>query len=223
MWGQSWGQQQQANSWGQKGNQSWGQQKSWSNQPPQKSWSNQSGPPVKSTINKEQPADEVEAKKRIDRTITWYNKYGGLAQPMDWQKVSIKLKKIPYKHASRILHELGQQAATVKNPTSWVVSKCNELGAAGSKGCLKKIGKTVHWWNTLGGLEAMGKPLEFAKVVEPLSRVDSQGAMRILKEMGEKKDTLRDPTSWVIAYVNKLEGEGMAYPSPWKKYGGGGW
>eukprot|EP00931_Biecheleriopsis_adriatica_P113658 TRINITY_DN8880_c0_g1_i4.p1 TRINITY_DN8880_c0_g1~~TRINITY_DN8880_c0_g1_i4.p1 ORF type:complete len:214 (+),score=56.57 TRINITY_DN8880_c0_g1_i4:63-704(+) len=208
MWGQSWGQKSNQ-SYGQKGNQSWGQKQSFSR------------PPVQSTIAKQAPDDDAEAKKRIDRTITWYNKHGGLMQPLDWQKVSIKLKKIPYKHASRILHELGQQAAVVKHPTSWVVSKCNELGAAASKGCLKKIGKTVLWWNTLGGLEAMGKPLEFKKVVEPLSRVDTQGAMKILKEMGEKIDTLRDPTSWVIAYVNKLDSQGMAYPSPWKSKSGG--
>merc|ERR1739848_337160 len=153
------------------------------------------------------------AKKRIDRTITWYNKNGGLQQQMDWKKVSIKLKKIHYKHASRILHELGMQAGTVKNPTQWVISKCNELGAAASKGCLTKIGKTVLWWNNHGGLEAMGKPLEFSKVVEPLSRVDTEGAMMILKEMGEKKDTINNPTSWVISYVNKLENKGLAYHS----------
>merc|ERR1712032_1715045 len=99
------------------------------------------------------------------------------------------------------------------NPTGYIVSECNKLGAAGSKVGHEKLGKTITWWNKYGGLEADGKPIKYLDVIEPLSRLMAPKAMSVLHQLGEKKDQIKDPTAWIIGHVRKLEQQGEAWPS----------
>merc|ERR1740124_1585074 len=126
-----------------------------------------------------------EAKKRIDRTLTWLNANGGLKQQIDWGKVHVKLKKLPYGQANRILKDVGERAAEIKDPTMFVISRCNELGACGSKEQVRKINMTIWWLNHEGGFGAKGKAIICEEVTEPLARVKCTQSMKILHELGE--------------------------------------
>mmetsp|Transcript_19454 Transcript_19454/g.42533 ORF Transcript_19454/g.42533 Transcript_19454/m.42533 type:complete len:209 (+) Transcript_19454:2-628(+) len=170
-----------------------------------------------SSSMKGEEVSPIEAKKKIDRTISWYNKHGGLQAELDWKSTSTRLKKLSYRQATTILKKLEETGPTLGNPTGWVISQCNKMGANGTKAGREKIGSTILWWNRHGGLEAEGKAIRYDEVAGPLSNVPPGRALAILKELGENKDKIHDPTGWIVGYMRKLENQGEAGPDWWRK------
>merc|ERR1712129_511019 len=94
-------------------------------------------------------------------------------------------------------------------------------------GSTSKLHKRVQW---MGDNENFEKPLDFQKVAEAAAGLDSTMQMKVLKDLQEKKDTVRDPTSYVTAAYRKVGGGSKGggkgpptdYGGEWGKGGGKG-
>lgn len=177
------------------------------------------------TTAKDEVLDQATKKKKIDRTISWCNKHGNLKSEIDWQSTNAKLKKIGYGQAQTILGELTEKGSEINKPTAWLIAQCNRLGANGSKDGRKKIQTTIWWWNNEGGLTAAGKEIKYEDVAEPLSRIDSSQACRIINEFGKKKDTINNPTGWICGYAQRIEKQSWqpVWQPAWMPGGHGGY
>lgn len=142
---------------------------------------------------------------KIKRTISWYNKHGGLRKPLHYQDLADPLKRIGTEQALRILKGLEGKADSIESPTGWVLGYVNRLGCGDELDWFlaEKISKTVNWYNKYGELS---QHLSYREVVGPLSKLNSEEAMKILKELDSKKHEVRDPTRWVIGYARYMEG-----------------
>mmetsp|Transcript_4509 Transcript_4509/g.8724 ORF Transcript_4509/g.8724 Transcript_4509/m.8724 type:complete len:168 (+) Transcript_4509:84-587(+) len=58
--------------------------------------------------------------RRVRNTIAWYNQYGNLPEPIDYEQVKEPLASIKTGAALRILK--GLEGASVRNPTKWLIS-----------------------------------------------------------------------------------------------------
>jgi len=78
--------------------------------------------------------------------------------------------------------ELNQeQGKKRKAPLSW------EEG-------IQKVRKTIGWYNKNGGLASA---IHYRTVAPYLEALNPREALKILKELEEKGDTIRDPTAWI--------------------------
>jgi len=68
-----------------------------------------------------------------------------------------------------------------------------------------KLHKRIKWLNGTGGFN---DSLSFDKVKEAASGVDGKAMMQVLKDLEEKKDTVKDPTAYVSSALRKLGGGG---------------
>lgn len=143
---------------------------------------------------------------KLRRTVLWYNRYGNLKQPLILKYVMPALKRMGMKMALGVLWGLDSKVNEIENPTAWIV------GAAANCGLLdtleptmdEKLSKTVSWYNKYGNLA--GK-LSYRMLVAPMAKLKPQCAMRILKELGDKSEEVRDPTRWVLGYVSTMQKE----------------
>lgn len=65
--------------------------------------------------------DEFYAK--LKRTVNWYNKHGGLAEPIRLSEVNEVLAEIKPGQAMKILYDLDVVKETVADPTGWVIAE----------------------------------------------------------------------------------------------------
>mmetsp|Transcript_4512 Transcript_4512/g.8731 ORF Transcript_4512/g.8731 Transcript_4512/m.8731 type:complete len:168 (+) Transcript_4512:84-587(+) len=58
--------------------------------------------------------------RRVRNTIAWYNQYGNLPEPIDYEQVKEPLAAIKTGAALKILKQL--EGKSVNNPTKWLIS-----------------------------------------------------------------------------------------------------
>mmetsp|Transcript_19928 Transcript_19928/g.43320 ORF Transcript_19928/g.43320 Transcript_19928/m.43320 type:complete len:397 (+) Transcript_19928:161-1351(+) len=84
----------------------------------------------------------------------------------------------------------------------------------------EKVKKRVHWLNTTGGFN---NGLGLEKVMAAAFGLEVTVVMKVLKDVEEKRDTVKDPTAYVTAALRKLgggqgfvdwSGGGAAPPAP---------
>jgi len=103
------------------------------------SWS--PGPMGKGGKSKAQPAADEAAEAmmtglldaKLVKTMQWYNRNGGLQQPLDLPTLEPLLAQLPTKDALQVLKGLDGKAASIGNPTGWVsgaVARKLQQGAA---------------------------------------------------------------------------------------------
>ncbi|CAE7434605.1 unnamed protein product, partial [Symbiodinium necroappetens] len=90
----------------------------------------------------------------------------------------------------------------------------SDLGALECEGCCQDADETVHWYNKHGQLAEQIR-LNAAVVHEHLSEIKPSQAMKILYDLDQQaKETLTDPTGWIInqaklrKQANETKGKG---------------
>mmetsp|Transcript_12502 Transcript_12502/g.22502 ORF Transcript_12502/g.22502 Transcript_12502/m.22502 type:complete len:168 (-) Transcript_12502:92-595(-) len=58
--------------------------------------------------------------RRVRNTIAWYNQYGNLPEPIDYEQVKEPLAAIKTGSALKVLQQL--EGKSVRNPTKWLIS-----------------------------------------------------------------------------------------------------
>lgn len=61
-----------------------------------------------------------ELDKKVRKTISWYNKHGGLAEPIRYDEVRGLLGYMPPQEALKLLKSLDGKGTTVNKPTAWI-------------------------------------------------------------------------------------------------------
>jgi len=59
--------------------------------------------------------------RKLRTTVAWYNKHGGLQQPIIFDEVAQYLSRLDVTEALKILKGLEDKAANIKNPTNWII------------------------------------------------------------------------------------------------------
>lgn len=165
----------------------------------------------------------------ISKQVGWINHNVSLVEPLSFNDVIGPLSTVGVMDAMKILKDLETNAASIKNPTGYVVRAVSNVmskpvggGAmprnAAMPPTLKldptgKIGRTIGWINHNAGLQ---QPVSHCEVVGPLSGCDIADAMKILKDLGEKGKDIQNPTSYVLAAAQRASSWGGGN-------GGGGW
>lgn len=154
---------------------------------------------------------------KISRTVGWLNKHVPLVEKLSFNDVVGPLSALDQATAMKILHDLQDKHETVKNPTGYVLKAASNAdhrqvgytmppqAAPAARGGgwavdhrqldpTGKIGRQVGWLNK--NIELV-QPVSFNDVVEPLSALEVHEAMKILKELEEKAETIKNPTAYV--------------------------
>lgn len=63
--------------------------------------------------------------RKISKTIGFMNKNVALVEPIAYSEVADSLAMIGEGEAGKLLHELQEQAESIKNPTRWLIAACN--------------------------------------------------------------------------------------------------
>lgn len=139
-----------------------------------------------------------EASPWISKQIGWLNKAGNLAFPISYNDVAGPLSMIPEDKALALLKELEENAATVKEPSSWLASAAQRLCAGNGKrskwqdgtGLSKRIGE-------LNKSQKLVDAVRFCDVVGPLSCMPEDQAMTLVDELEQQGQSIKNPTSWL--------------------------
>jgi len=151
---------------------------------------------VQGTIKPQQKRVSTEGMKKVDSTIGWFNRHGGLQGPIDFNRVSATLHAIPPQQALHVLNGLKGKEGTIRNPTAWV-----QKAASGYVGTLdSKVHKTINWYNKNGGLK---QEIHYQTVKPLMASLPPGTALHILKGLEEKATEINDPTSWIVAAAQK--------------------
>lgn len=142
------------------------------------------------------PQSTQDLQKKVDRTIGWYNRHGGLAAPIDFKKVSSTLHAIHPEQALKVLKGLEGKEATIRNPTAWV----QKAAAAQVSDLDPKVQKTISWYNKHGGLKT---EIHFQTVKPLLAALPVPVALKLLKGLEDKVHEINDPTAWISAGAAK--------------------
>lgn len=71
-------------------------------------------------------ADALDSK--LTKTVSWYNKHGGLQQPIDLTTALPQLLAVESKVALQVLKGLDGKGSTIRNPTAWLCKAIEKLG-----------------------------------------------------------------------------------------------
>lgn len=144
------------------------------------------------------PAEDPDFDK-IRKTINWYNKHGTLKKPIYLKDVEGPLRSVGTSQALQILKNLESKADTIENPTAWVLGFVGKIGGGEilHPAAEELIGRQVARFNK----NAETGKLSYLEVAGPLARLQQKDAMRILRELEEKRGEVRDPTRWTVGYA----------------------
>jgi len=197
----------------------------WMPAPAMPAW----GAPPPSAWNTEAEAEDKKLRKRIG----WLNKNGGLnGSPLMYDKILEAAGGLEFSEVFERLKQLETQKDTIKDPTAWVCTGLRRaggqqsmagppmqmmspspygmpfaghgsFGASMDRDTESKLHKRIKWLNDKGGFS---DALTFDKVKEAAQGVDPTSIMKVLKDLEEKKDTVKDPTAYVSSALRKLGG-----------------
>lgn len=170
----------------------------------------------------------VDPTGKIGKTIGWINKNVGLQQPLSYKDTVEVLSACSSSDAMRILKDVEEKGADIKNPTAYV-SKAAERAAVGGGGGggsyggggggyvaidTKQISKKIGELNKSGSLQ---QQLRFDETIGLLSQITTPQALRILDDLAKKGDSIKDPTGYV-SKAAKNAGAGMMMAPPSMMY-----
>eukprot|EP00930_Biecheleria_cincta_P089997 TRINITY_DN7934_c0_g1_i2.p1 TRINITY_DN7934_c0_g1~~TRINITY_DN7934_c0_g1_i2.p1 ORF type:complete len:634 (-),score=111.85 TRINITY_DN7934_c0_g1_i2:143-2044(-) len=167
--------------------------------------------------SKEQPgSEEEEDRTKIVRTVGWINRHIPLVEKISLSDVVGPLSAIDSVTAMKILKSLEGKHDTIKNPTGYVLKaaanaegrQADDAGSIASaleKDRMRvdpsgKIRRSVSWLNNHAHLEQC---IAFADVVGPLSDLEIHNAMKILNDVRDRAETIRNPTGYILRAASK--------------------
>jgi len=159
----------------------------------------QSGPGAPPT--RKEPLTKEEQVKKVKRTVGWYNKYGGLKQPIIYKSAGSSLEKLKTGKALKILNDLEEKADTIRNPTAWV-KRAAENAAPELAPSVRKV---IGWYNKNGGLQ---EPIKYTEIAPLFAQLDTPSALQILSSLEGKASEVKNPTGWLSKAAKKYAAEG---------------
>lgn len=175
---------------------------------------------------------------KLSRRIGWLNANGGLAGPIQFSEVAELLSGIGDVEAMRILKDVEEKGAQVRDPTAYLKAAARRAqGGApvasarppagrppidgGVSGYRAAPAAAMAWGGAadadtrlrkrIGWMNnnlSLKEQLNYDKVGPLLLQVGDREAMDILKSLEESAADVRDPTGWVAAAARRLLGGG---------------
>eukprot|EP00929_Paragymnodinium_shiwhaense_P039450 TRINITY_DN20706_c0_g1_i1.p1 TRINITY_DN20706_c0_g1~~TRINITY_DN20706_c0_g1_i1.p1 ORF type:complete len:723 (-),score=114.61 TRINITY_DN20706_c0_g1_i1:146-2236(-) len=169
--------------------------------------------------------------RQISKRIGWLNNEGALAEPISYSDVAGLLEALDQGTALRILEDLEAAGGSVKNPTAYVAAAATR--AAGGRGMQaprgrsdsfsdygspddgRRISRQIGWLNNNVGLK---ERISYNDVADTLEAIDVAQAMKILKDLENRADTVENPTGYVMKAAQRVAGEHGAAMQPVRYY-----
>jgi len=154
----------------------------------------------------------VDEDSSVGQRVAELNTGGRLSKAIDFTQVGEDLARIGDEHALALLKEVEDKGPTVKDPTGYIKFKLKaKLASLGTTledtaDDETKILKRIEWLNDYGGLM---QDINYDQVAAPLGAVGVDHAMTVLKELEDKRSTVRDPNSFILSAVG-----GSSRPRP---------
>lgn len=150
---------------------------------------------------------------QVRRRVDWLNKHAGLSQDLDFDRVGdLLLRMGQQKEAMKLLKQLEDNAAEVRDPSAYVASAARKLlreqekvekadrpGNRSSRAD-PKLSRHIGWMNKNVPLT---NPIEFDRVAHFLQDIDPQQAMAILHDVEDNATEVRDPSAYIIAAARR--------------------
>jgi len=145
--------------------------------------------------------------QKLRKRIGWLNKQGGFENAINYDKILEAAQGLEYSTVMAVLENVEEKKGEVKDPTAWVCAglrkKDRQALTHYEEPSDQKLRKRIGWLNNEGGF---ANGLNYNKVAEASAGVSQPDVMRILKELEDKKDQVKDPTAYVTAAMRKLGG-----------------
>ncbi|CAJ1350911.1 unnamed protein product, partial [Effrenium voratum] len=129
---------------------------------------------------------------KVAKRVAWLNKFGHLAQPIDWPEVADLLDSLKVPQAMVLLQELEMQGNKVADPTDFIKRAVavaqvegDEIEPAGSA-----VTARIAELNESGTLAA---PIDIT-VGEDLARLPESDALELLQEVARRGAGVKNPT-----------------------------
>jgi len=126
-----------------------------------------------------------------------------------------------------VLDQVQARRAEIKDPNAWVCAALRKRAKPDgqqTKTSSEKLEKRIRWLNTLGGFN---DTLNYEALEQAAQGVDVNAAMKVLKELEEKREQVKDPTAYASNALRKLRPTAAASPmagvAPYELAAGIGW
>merc|ERR1712048_550166 len=147
-------------------------------------------------------------KSPASKLIGQFNKRG-VTSPIQYADVADAMMQLGEKKIAKILSDLEEKADTVRDPTAWVKTAARKAGSHMSAGYAMPMmalpgmpmgmpqkspaSKLIGQFNKRG----VTAPIQYADVAEVMNQLSENKIAKILSELEEKANKVRDPTAWV--------------------------
>jgi hypothetical protein len=165
---------------------------------------------------------------RLRKRIGWLNSSGLLQSELRFDESSKHLIHLEQKRAMEILKKLEENAATVRDPTSYVSAAAKREPGGGAAlfaspvpvpkpsvmfgmDLEKELRKVIGRLNSSGVLKA---ELRFDQTIGLLMGLDPAKALDILKHLETKAASINDPTGYVSASAKRAAEGGLSTAAP---------
>lgn len=164
----------------------------------------------------------MDEQKEIQRRIGRLNHKGVLAAPISCSDVIGPLSELGLAAAEEILADVEEKGSQLRNPTAYILAAFNgdhdasyydadELAEdqpprprgntkARDDDPSKRIARQVGWLNAYAGLS---ESISYNEVIDPLMHLEIAAALKILKDLELAAPTVKNPTAYVLAAVNR--------------------
>jgi len=155
------------------------------------------------------PAWAMDTTGKISRQVGWLNRNLELQDPIIFDEVIGPLVMIDVSSAMRVLKDFEEKHENVEKPTAFIIAAARRIQAksgAETQHCAPtldptgKIARQVGWLNRNLVLE---EKIVYDGVIGPLSLIDIQVAMRILKDFEDKADTIEKPMAYIVTAARR--------------------
>mmetsp|Transcript_21219 Transcript_21219/g.49844 ORF Transcript_21219/g.49844 Transcript_21219/m.49844 type:complete len:412 (+) Transcript_21219:51-1286(+) len=177
------------------------------------------------------PATALDPTGKIARQVGWLNQRAGLKEKISFTDVVEPLSKIDVTAAMKILKDVEEASSRIEHPSAYIWAAASRLvpfsnvqgqkrtwssatqaataGTAPNASPVledeKKIARQVGWLNQHCSLS---EKISYSDVKEPLEALDLRTAMRLLKDVENMAQTLRNPTAYLISVAKRESDRG---------------
>jgi len=180
--------------------------------------------------------------QQVRRKIGWLNKTGGFDGQVNYTKIIEAAKGLEYSKVLDLLQQLEQKRGEIKDPTAWVCNALRKAGGGSGFGggfgaftatamppaqpgfgfaspppsgrppvdADSKLRKRIDWLNSEGGFAGA---IDQDKIYNAAKGLEISVVMKVLKELEEKKATVKDPNAYAGAALRKMGGGGRGMPA----------
>lgn len=154
---------------------------------------------------------------RLRKRIGWLNRNVTFAQELRYDQASQALLGLNTVKQMEILKVLEENAASIPDPTAYVVAAAAEAASAAAEAAAQgfdeefggpdetpedKLKRRIEWMNKHLFLP---EPIQFERIAPDMLILDSHQSMDILKKLEEHVSTVRDPHAWVNSAAKKVQ------------------